>query len=253
MLGAHGGRGAGMVTTAIQVSESIVIDAGHIVGALGEKAARIDHIFLSHSHLDHVDDIPFLIDTFFTVRSQPLFIYGLESTLMDLKKYLFNWHLWPDFNQIELVKNSMTAITLVPIEEGEAVTIDGVTLTPFPANHIIPCVGYIIQKPTGSVLYSADTYANPGMWEIVNTHPDIHTVIVDVSFPSHMDKLAEVSKHMTPKVLKEDLIHLTRDDVTIHVYHVKPGFVEPVTQELNEMGLLRNGGRILKDGDLIRI
>ena len=33
-----------------------------ISASLGKKARKIDHIFLSHCHLDHIIDIPFLIE-----------------------------------------------------------------------------------------------------------------------------------------------------------------------------------------------
>ena len=221
------------------------------MGPVGPAGAKIDHIFLSHSHLDHIADIPFLIDAFFEARDQPIFIYGLEATLMDLKKYIFNWQIWPDFNQIDLLNNSMKAIMFVPIEEDEEIALGDVTIRAVPSNHIVPTVGYAIWKNGRGILYTADTYLNDASWELVNNDPSIKTVIIDVSFPSRLEALAEVSKHLTPKLLKEELAKLERDDVTIHVYHVKPNYVPQVTEELNMLHALRNGGRGLKDGDVV--
>lgn len=251
ILGAFGGKGVDMTTTTIQVNEKIVIDAGNIVGPVGPAGAEIDHIFLSHSHLDHIADIPFLIDAFFEAREKPIFIYGLEETLMDLKEYIFNWKIWPDFNQIQLIHNTMNAIMFIPVDEWEEIGLEDVTLKTVPSNHIVPTVGYAVWKNGRGILYTADTYLNDATWEMVNGDPSITTVIIDVSFPSRLDKLAEVSKHLTPALLAEELKKLTRDDVTVHVYHLKPNYVPQISKELEELGALRNGGRVLRDGEIV--
>ena len=64
VLGCSGGIGGGLRTTAMLVDHDILVDAGTGVGDLSlESLAKIDHIFVSHSHLDHVTSIPFLVDT----------------------------------------------------------------------------------------------------------------------------------------------------------------------------------------------
>jgi glyoxylase-like metal-dependent hydrolase (beta-lactamase superfamily II) len=95
------GIGGSLRTTAFLVDEDILIDAGTGVGDLSlEQLAKIDHIFVSHSHLDHVTSIPFLVDTVCWMRRNPIVVHGIKETLDILRAHLFNWKIWPDFTQI---------------------------------------------------------------------------------------------------------------------------------------------------------
>ena len=63
VLGCSGGIGGSLRTTSLLVDDDVLIDAGTGVGDLPlASLARIDHIFVSHSHLDHVASIPFLVE-----------------------------------------------------------------------------------------------------------------------------------------------------------------------------------------------
>jgi phosphoribosyl 1,2-cyclic phosphodiesterase len=54
ILGASGGIGAQARTTSLLVDQDILIDAGTGVGYLAlDELRAIDHVFLTHSHLDH--------------------------------------------------------------------------------------------------------------------------------------------------------------------------------------------------------
>jgi glyoxylase-like metal-dependent hydrolase (beta-lactamase superfamily II) len=56
--------GGGAQTTAMLLDDDILIDAGTGVSSLSmAEMCKIDHIFVTHAHLDHVACIPFLVDT----------------------------------------------------------------------------------------------------------------------------------------------------------------------------------------------
>lgn len=241
VLGAYGGRSLEENTTCLQLSKHIVIDAGNIM-SLGENAKFIDYIFLTHSHLDHIYDIPFLIDNFFTLRTKPIFIFGLEETLFALKKYIFNWDIWPDFNQIDLINNEFKAIMFIPIEEDEVKIIDDVRIRSIAANHTVPTLGYIVNEDT---LFSGDTYKCEGIRDEVNRNKNIKNLIIDVSFPSRLEELAKVSKHLTPTSLKEFLDEM-RKDINVYIYHLKPAFEKELREELAPLGV-----KILQKGDVV--
>lgn len=64
ILGCSGGIGGQLRTTSMLLDNDILIDAGTGVGNLSFKQlTRINHVFVTHSHLDHVSHIPFLVDT----------------------------------------------------------------------------------------------------------------------------------------------------------------------------------------------
>jgi len=210
-LGIYGGRGKNKSTTSFLLNPRVVIDAGNILNALGDDARKIDHIFLSHCHLDHIIDIPFLIDAFFAYRKEPLHIYALPETTASLKKHILNWEIWPDFNDIDLLERREKAIQFHTIAFGETYDVDGVTLKPIPTNHTVPSCGYVITKKEKKALITCDTYLCDRLWEEINGDLDINTLVIEVSFPSRMAKLAELSKHLTPKLLKSELKNIKRN------------------------------------------
>lgn len=251
ILGAFGGKTNKNNNTCIQVSKSIVVDAGNILAGLQNDAKYIDHIFLTHSHLDHLNDIAFFIDQFFEYRKKPLYIYGIKHTLDALEKHILNWEIWPDFTKIEL-ENKKKSIIFKEIKFNEAVLINDISLCPIKTNHTVPSCGYIITKKNNSILFTSDTYSCKNIWDIVNKQTNIKSVIIDVSFPSKFKQLAKDSKHLTPLELKKDLKHLKRDDVKIFVNHLKPSYINEITKELKKLNIF-NGGDILKDFDEINL
>src|SRR6187401_2442121 len=178
VLGCSGGIGGGLRTTAMLVDHDILVDAGTGVGDLSlESLAKVDHIFVSHSHLDHVTSIPFLVDTVCWMRGHPIVVYGIKETLDILREHLFNWRLWPDFTQIpDSVKPFMVYREVVV---GETVEIKGRRFTPIPANHTVPAVGYAIATSRASLIYSGDTCVNDGLWRAVNDARNLKYLIIE--------------------------------------------------------------------------
>jgi HD-GYP domain-containing protein (c-di-GMP phosphodiesterase class II)/ribonuclease BN (tRNA processing enzyme) len=252
ILGAQGSRSKESFTTCIQVSKHTLIDAGNIMHALGDEALHINRIFFSHAHLDHIVDTAFMIDNFFAQRTETLTLYGLPHTIEALKKHLFNDVLWPDFSQIHLVNSKIPAITYVEIDANQKYEIeDSITLTPFLANHTVPCCGYIIEQQGSGVLFSGDTFHNDALWQLLNQKENIKALIIDVSFPNRFKKIATESKHLTPHFLAEDMKNLTRDDVQIYINHLKPFYAEQIAQQLHDIGISKDA--ILEDGAHIEL
>lgn len=247
MAGSYGGKSKNMATTSVVIGDTIAIDAGNILNYLGDSAYKIDHVFLTHSHYDHILDIPFLIDVFFEKRGYPLTVYGSAETLEDLKKYVFNWKVWPDFNEISLIKSQEKAIRFQPIVAGEVIEVDGVTLEAVPSNHTVTCFGYVVKNKEGrGVYFTSDTYASDAIWERVNSDEGIEKLITDVSFPSRLDKLAHDSRHMTPKILKEELAKLKRE-IELYIYHLKPSYYYELIRELRDV-MPTASYKVLSDG-----
>ena len=67
VLGCSGGiGGSGRRTTSFLLGDDVLIDAGSGVADLElEELAKIRHIFLTHSHMDHIHTIPLMIDSVF--------------------------------------------------------------------------------------------------------------------------------------------------------------------------------------------
>ena len=93
VLGCSGGIGGRTFrTTSMLVDEDVLIDAGTGAADLSLSAlSRIDHVFLTHSHLDHISSLPLILDAVFSRRKQALTVYALSETIAVLKKHIFNW------------------------------------------------------------------------------------------------------------------------------------------------------------------
>jgi len=248
VLGSYGGKADSKALSCFQLGENILFDAGNIFSPLNISPEKIEHIFITHSHLDHIVDIPFLIDKVFVLRETPIYLYANENTIEVFRKHIMNDVIWPDFSKLKLPKSGLPAIEYVKVKEGEKICIGEFTIFPITAVHTVPTYGYLIKNLDYGFIYTGDTYSNPELWERVNLDSSIKAVIVDVSFPSELKELAKVSKHYTPEILKKDLERLTREDCAIYVYHVKPEFIKKVTEELLDINC-----QILDDGMEIKI
>ena len=251
ILGAYGGKATNMQLTSLQLSKEIVLDAGNILEGLGNGIKNINHVFITHSHLDHINDIGFLIDATFEDRKVPLKIYGQKKTIQDIQNYIFNWDIWPDFTKINLIGTQIPSVELIEISIGEVLEIDDCKIKAIENNHTPSSNGYVIEKCDKAILFSSDTYCCESIWEEVNNNTKISAVIMDVSFPSRMAQLAKDSKHLTPALLKEELKLLKRDDVTVYVNHMKPPYKIELLKEIIKSDVLLNDGFILEAQDVI--
>jgi Cft2 family RNA processing exonuclease len=250
VLGSSGGIGGDLRTTALAVDDDILIDAGTGVGDLSvEELIKIDHIFVTHSHLDHVTSIPFLVDTVIGLRNSPVLVHATAETLQILKDHIFNWKIWPDFSKIPTVDAPFMAFRELRV--GEPVTIKGRSFTAIPATHVVPAVGYLLDSGESRLIFSGDTTVNDALWQIANTTANLKYVIIETAFPNKERDLAIASKHLCPSMLAEELSKLTKP-VEILVTHLKPG---EVYRTMSEIG--RDAGkwrpRLLEQGMVLNL
>ena len=233
VLGCSGGIGGSLRTTAFLVDEDILVDAGTGVGDLPlESLARIDHIFVSHSHLDHVTSIPFLVDTVCWMRGSPIVVYGIKDTLDILRAHLFNWKVWPDFTQIPDGDHPFMVYREIAV--GEAVDLGGGRrVTAIPANHTVPAVGYLLDSGRASLAYSGDTTSNAGLWKVVNEAANLRYLIIETAFSNKERDIAVASKHLCPDMLARELEKM-RSRPEVFITHLKPGEGALTMKEISE-------------------
>ncbi|WP_373071624.1 HD domain-containing phosphohydrolase [Sulfurimonas sp.] len=252
VLGAYGTKAPGFGTSAFLLNRSNVIDAGNLLRPLKDDSIYIENIWLTHSHLDHISDIAYILDNYFSERTKTLNIIGLPETLNVLKEHFLNNNIWPDFSKIPLVHSQMMAIQYKEIELGKAYEIgDGEYIEAFATDHTVPSCGYIFKKDDSSVLITADTFDMTNIYKIINSRKDIKSVVFECSFPSTMEHLAITSKHLTPKFLFESFKNLKRDDISIFINHIKPAFLNTIAKEIGDLST-EFCPKILKDEDFIK-
>lgn len=250
VLGAFGTKGKSNETTCFAINDTHIIDAGNMIRGLGDKNADVDTVWLTHSHLDHISDIAFVLDAYFEKRRKPLRIAGLAQTLLIVKKHFLNELIWPDFSKIMLLDGVTPSVEYFPIEIGVSYLIgDEEYIEAFKTNHTVPSCGYIITKQANSIAITADTYISYPIWSIINKRASIKALIIECSFESELETLAKESKHLTPKLLDMELNKLKRK-VDLYVNHLKPNSEEKIHKQLKE-GIYTQEAVVVHDYDII--
>jgi ribonuclease BN (tRNA processing enzyme) len=220
-------------TTSFLVDQDILIDAGTGVGDLSlAELMLIDHIFVTHSHLDHVNSVAFFLDSVGSLRPKPVTVYATGPTIETLKKHFFNWDIWPDFTQIPTPEAPW--LRYQEIKVGEMITLGGRKITVLPALHTVPAVGYQLDSGKGSLVFTGDTGPNDALWSVVNRIENLKFLIIETSFSDKDRQLAELSKHLCPSTLAEELVKLQRP-AEIYITHLKPSEIELTMQEIEEL------------------
>ncbi len=232
ILGCSGGIGGNLRTTSMLLDHDILIDAGTGVGDLSlAEMALIDHVFVTHSHLDHIATIPLLIDSVGAMRNKPLVVHATSETIEILKQHIFNWSIWPDFNAIPSAEQP--CLLYESLELGQTINLQGRKITPLPANHVVPAVGFQLDSGKASLAFSGDTSACDAFWEALNKIENLQYLIIETAFSNAELDLALMSKHYCPSLLAKDIVKLKRDP-KIFITHLKPGEVELTMQEISE-------------------
>ena len=151
VLGGAGGIAGGRHTTSFLVDDDIAIDAGTGLGTLSLDAlAAVDHVFLSHSHVDHVGLLPMLVDSTLGRRREPIVVHAAQSTLEAVSAHVFNWKISPDFRDIDA--QGHPAVRFSVLEPRRPVRLGGRVLTAIPVEHSVPTVAYRVDVRAGRLV-----------------------------------------------------------------------------------------------------
>ncbi|MGY4831776.1 MBL fold metallo-hydrolase [Sphaerotilaceae bacterium SBD11-9] len=236
VLGCSGAIAEGSRTTSFLIDHDVLVDAGTGVGDLPlEALALIDHILISHSHLDHVLAIGLLADSVMRLREAqgrgPIQVHALPETLQALRTHIFNGVIWPDFTR--LPSADRPALKFIPFELGAHLNVGGKTFEVLSAAHTVPAVGFALQGRDAWWVYTGDTGPNPALWHRLSTMKVAHLVI-ETAFGDGERELACLSQHLCPQKLGLELAQL-EGHVDVAITHIKPGEVDAVMAEVAQL------------------
>ncbi len=247
VLGCSGGIGGNLRTTSLLLDHDVLIDAGTGVGDLSlAEMCVIDHVFVTHSHLDHIACLPLLVDSVGFMRDQPLVIHATDETLAILKQHVFNWEIWPDFSEIPNLHQPLLRYERIVV--GETIELKGRKITPLPVNHVVPAVGFQIDSGKASLAFSGDTTVCDALWDAVNRIRNLEYLMIETAFSNAEKELAVVSKHLCPSMLNDELGKLKLKP-EIYITHLKPGEAELTMQEVGEC-VQRFTPKMLQNGQI---
>jgi len=213
------------------IDDDVLIDAGTGIGDLPlDDLQSIRHVFLTHAHLDHIAGLPMLVDCVFDENFEtPLTVYAREETLRAIQDHLFNDVIWPNFCNLPSPENPMLRYAVC--SPGDTVTIDHRDFYAVDVMHSVPSLGYTVQNSGGVFAVSGDTKTNETLWPVLNACDDLRVLVIEVSFPDEMEKVAVNAGHYTPKTLTEDLQRL-RHEPEIWLTGMKPGQEEVILEQV---------------------
>ncbi len=233
VLGCSGGIGAGSLTTALMVDNDILIDAGTGIGDLvRSEFDSIQHVFLTHSHLDHIAGLPMLIDRQFgNDDPTPLTVHARKETLRALQEHIFNGEIWPDFARLPTAENPVMRYSVC--SPGDTVIVGDREIHAVDVVHSVPSLGFSVKSADGVFAVSGDTKSNETLWPMLNAHENLRVLIIEVSFPDEMSELAAVAGHYTPATLVKDLERLQHEP-EIWLTGMKPGQESQIYKQVIE-------------------
>jgi len=257
VLGCNGSQLPGLGLTGFLIDGKILMDAGSVTSVLSmEEQSRVDHVLISHAHLDHVRDLASLADNICCIgRKRPLTVVSTSCVLETLKKHIFNGAIWPDFSILPSPENPV--LKFQPIRTGEQITIGRLSVTAVPVHHSVETVAYVIgsgrESSRPAAVFVGDTGPTQEIWRIAGKEPNLRAIFVETSLPQEMADMAERTGHLTPLGLARELEKLGPLSAIIYLYHMKIQYRQEIQREIERMG---EGGlhvHILEDGQVIRI
>jgi ribonuclease BN (tRNA processing enzyme) len=216
--------------TCLLINGTIALDAGSLSSALAmERQVGVRSILLTHSHMDHTNSLPFFIENVYGKAGDAIDIHSSPATIYAIRKYLFNNATWPDFTR--LPNHLLPAMRFHELQDEVPVVIDGVSFTPVAVDHVVPTHGFLIEQDGAALLWSSDTGPTRRLWEIANLTPNLKAFCIDTSFDNSLQRIADVSLHLTPQTLAAELRKLERR-VPILVHHLKPACIARLRPEI---------------------
>jgi ribonuclease BN (tRNA processing enzyme) len=230
-----GGGQRGFFLSSYLIDDTVAIDAGGL-GFVGNLATQeqIQHVFVTHSHLDHIASLPIFLETVFQSSERCVTLHASPITIDCLQRDIFNDRVWPDF--IRLSKQGIPFVKVEALESGVPVHVGDLRVTPIPVDHVVPTLGFLVESAGVAVAIPSDTGPTEEFWSAAQRSGNLNAVFLEASFPNAMSDLAIVSKHLTPAMFVAEARKLA-EQVPFIAVHIKPRFYDSVVDELAALRL----------------
>lgn len=234
IIGGHGGVSPGFKATSYLIDGKLLIDAGSVAsGIIIPEQKAIEHILISHAHLDHISDLAFLADNCFGLKANPFEIYCHEDVRSTIMTHLFNDKIWPDFTKLpNKEKPTLRFHSMIPEKSYQ---LGDYNVTSVGVNHQGNAQGFLIEKEGKTLLFTQDTGPTQRIWEVAHTRKNLQAIFTEVSFPNQLTQVAIDSQHHTPETMRAEIEKMPKT-VPIYLGHLKPNFQDLLYTEINALG-----------------
>jgi ribonuclease BN (tRNA processing enzyme) len=201
ILGAHNNESRTTSCVCLLIDDTLVIDAGGLTSNLSiSNQQKLKTILLTHQHYDHIRDIPGIALNL-SHRGISIDVYSTHNVRAAIEMNLLNGNVYPRFQELPETKPTVSFNNITPhISQN----VDGHSILAIPVNHIDNTVGYQVSDKQGkTIFYTSDTGPNlSDCWK----HVSPQMLFIDVTVPNVFEEFARKTRHLTPNLLKEELI-----------------------------------------------
>jgi ribonuclease BN (tRNA processing enzyme) len=200
-LGAHNYESLTTSCVCFLIDNTLAFDAGGLTSNLSiSEQKKLNAIFVTHQHFDHIRDIPGIALSC-SLRNASIKIYSTESVLNAITTHLLNGTVYPRFQDLPVLR---PAVRLNILKAYQEENIEGYHIMAVSVKHGENTVGYQVSDRQGKVIfYTSDT--GPGLsdcWKYMSPR----LLIIDVTLPNSREAFARETGHLTPDLLKQELI-----------------------------------------------
>jgi len=235
VLGAYGASDAEHNLTGYVIDDWLAVDAGTLTSKLSlAQQGRIQAVFITHSHADHIRDLPHLILNRHSQNTGPLTIFAARDVMDLLTENIFNGTVWPDFATIDAPHTGKPPVQYRSLTPGKKVTFNNISLTAVPVEHQIPAAGVIIEMGGQAITFTGDTGPTQEIWKRTNKTQNVVAVVTEASYPNDQQQLADLTAHLTPETFGQELKKIT-GDAPVYASHRKIPFERDIESQIRNL------------------
>jgi 3',5'-cyclic-nucleotide phosphodiesterase len=235
VLGAYGASDAEHNLTGYLLDDWLAVDAGTLTSKLSfAQQSRIQAVFITHPHADHIRDLPHLIHNRFAQNAPPLTVFASREVMDLLSKNVFNGIVWPDFSTIFAPLSGKPVVQYRPLNPGKKVVFNEVGLTAVAVDHAIPAAGVIVEMNGQAITFTGDTGPTQEIWKRTNKTGNIVAVVTEASFPNDQQSLANETAHLSPQTFGEELRKI-QVDAPVYASHRKIPFERDIESQIKNL------------------
>ena len=250
VCGCHGGETRDAALTGFVIDGVLALDAGSLTRALTlDEQLALEHLLITHSHLDHVKDLAFLSINRLGLAPQRLRVHANRPTLDAARRYLLCEPLWLDTTVLLTPEDPV--IELIEIVDETPFTVGPYRCLGVATNHPVPGSAFLVGDGRGTICFTGDTGPTDRLWQVLNATADLRALIMEVSFPDELAAVAHASGHLTPRALAAQVERLVHRGYPILLTHLKPGYEAAIHAEVAALGI--PDCQFLADGQVLEL
>ncbi len=235
VLGAYGASDAEHNLTGYLLDDWLAVDAGTLTSKLSfAQQARIQGVFITHPHADHIRDLPHLIHNRFSQQAGPLTVFAAKEVMEILSRDVFNGVVWPDFAAIISPLTGKPGVQYRALTPGKRIVFNDVGLTAVAVDHAIPAAGVIVEMGGQAIVFTGDTGPTQEIWKRTNKVQNVVAIVTEASFPNDQQALADETAHLSPQTFGDELKKITVD-APVYASHRKIPFERDIESQIRNL------------------